>query len=217
MIVEVYADIVCPWCYIGTRRLARALAQRPQLQVERRWRPVQLQPGMPKPGLPWPEFVERKFGGPERARSAFAQVTAVGAAEGIEFDFERIANAPNTRDAHRLVLFAAREGREWELADALFAAYFAQGRDLGDHAHLADAAASAGLSRAEALAYLASDEGGAEVDASQREAYQTGVTGVPFYVLDDRYALSGAQPVEVFLQALDLARQAPSGQVVQAR
>ena len=103
------------------------------------------------------------------------------------------------------------------LADALFAAYFALERDLGDHAHLADAAASAGLSRAEALAYLASDEGGAEVDASQREAYQTGVTGVPFYVLDDRYALSGAQPVEVFLQALDLARQAPSGQVVQAR
>ncbi len=199
------------------RRLSAALAQRSQLQVERRWRPFQLQPGMPKAGLAWADFVERKFGGAERARSAFAHVTAVGAAEGIEFDFARIANAPNTRDAHRLVLFAAREGREWELADALFAAYFARGRDLGDQEHLADAAASVGLSRAEALAYLASDEGGAEVDASQQEAYQTGVTGVPFYVLDDRYALSGAQPVEVFLQALDLAREAPSARVAQAR
>ena len=217
MIVEVYADIVCPWCYIGMRRLSAALAQRPDLRVERRWRPFQLQPAMPRAGLAWPEFVESKFGGAERARVAFARVTAVGAAEGIEFDFERIANAPNTRDAHRLVLFAAREGREWELADALFAAYFARGRDLGDHEQLADAAASVGLSRAAALAYLASDEGGAEVDASQQEAYQTGVTGVPFYVLDGRYALSGAQPVEVFLQALDLAREAPSGQVVQAR
>ncbi len=217
MIVEVYADIVCPWCYIGARRLAMALAQRPDLRVERHWRPFQLQPDMPKAGLAWPEFVESKFGGFERARSAFARVTAVGAADGIEFDFERIANAPNTRDAHRLILLAAREGCEWELADALFAAYFTQGRDLGDHEQLAEVAASVGLSRAEALAYLASDEGGAEVDASQQEAYQTGVTGVPFYVLDGRYALSGAQPVEVFLQALDLAREAPSGQVVQAR
>ena len=217
MVIDVYADLVCPWCYIGTRRLVTALAQRPELQVERRWRPFQLQPDMPKAGLAWPEFVERKFGGAERARSAFERVTAVGAAEGIEFDYERVAGAPNTRDAHRLVLFAVREGREWELADALFAAYFARGRDLGDHEQLAEVAASVGLSRAEALAYLTSDEGGAEVDASQQEAYQIGVTGVPFYVFDGRYALSGAQPVEVFLQALDLAREAPSGQVVRAR
>ena len=217
MVIDVYADIVCPWCYIGARRLGIALAQRPDLRVERRWRPFQLQPAMPRAGLTWSEFVESKFGGAARARAAFARVTAVGAAEGIEFDFQRIANAPNTRDAHRLVLFAVREGREWELADALFVAYFARGRDLGDHEQLAEVAASVGLSRAEVLAYLASDEGGAEVDASQQEAYQTGVTGVPFYVLDGRYALSGAQPVEVFLQALDLAREAPSGQVVQAR
>ncbi len=217
MVIDVYADIVCPWCYIGVRRLTTALAQRPELQVERRWRPFQLQLDIPKAGLAWPEFVERKFGGAERARSAFERVTAIGAAESIEFDYERVAGAPNTRDAHRLVLFAAREGREWELADALFAAYFARGRDLGDHEQLAEVAASVGLSRAEALAYLAGDEGGAEVDASQQEAYQIGVTGVPFYVLDGRYALSGAQPVEVFLRALDLAREAPSGQVVQAR
>ena len=217
MIVEVYADIVCPWCYIGTRRLAAALAQRPQPPVERRWRPFQLQPAMPKVGLAWAEFVERKFGGAERARAAFARVTAIGAAEGIEFDYARIANAPNTRDAHRLILFAAREGREWELAEALFAAYFAHGRDLGDHEQLAEVAASVGLSRDAARDYLAGDEGGAEVDASQREAYRTGVTGVPFYVLAGRYALSGAQPVEVFLQALDLALEAPAGQAAQAR
>jgi predicted DsbA family dithiol-disulfide isomerase len=217
MVIDVYADIVCPWCYIGTRRLASAIAQRPGVPVERHWRPFQLQPALPKAGVAWPEFVERKFGGAERAREVFARVASVGAADGIAFDFERVAGAPNTRDAHRLILFAGREGREWELADALFAAYFARGRDLGDHEQLAEVAASVGLSRATARDYLAGDEGGAEVDASQREAYQAGVTGVPFYVLDGRYALSGAQPLEVFLRALDLAGEAPSGQLMRAR
>ncbi len=202
MLIEVYADLACPWCYIGARRLARALALRPDLEVERCWRPFQLQPRMPAGGLPWRTFVREKFGGAERAAGAFARVTEVGAADGLTFAFDRVASAPNTVDAHRLILFAARHGRQWETADALFAAYFAEGRDMNDHEQLVEAASRAGLPGAEVRAFLAGDECVDEVAASQAEAYRLGVRGVPFYVLDGRYGLSGAQPVEVLVEVL---------------
>jgi predicted DsbA family dithiol-disulfide isomerase len=208
MVIDVYADVVCPWCYIGERRLERALRQRPDLQVERRWRPFQLQPGMPRAGLPWSDFARRKFGGVERARSAFAQVTAAGANEGITFAFDRVATAPNTVDAHRLILFGGQHGREWETAEGLFAAYFAEGRNLNDVDDLV--AVKSGLDADEARAYLASSEGVDEVYASQEEAGRLGIEGVPFYVFDGRYGLSGAQPLEVFLRALDLAQAEPA-------
>lgn len=208
MIIDVYADVVCPWCYIGERRLERALAQRPGVRVERRWRPFQLQPAIPAGGVPWAEFARRKFGGVERAQAAFAQVVAAGAEDNIRFAFDRVASAPNTVDAHRLILFARGYGRQWEMAEALFAAYFADGRNLNDLDGLAVVAESAGLDPVAARAYLAGDEGVAEVAASQEEAGQLGISGVPFYVFDDHYALSGAQPVAVFLQALDAASAA---------
>ena len=208
MIIDVYADVVCPWCYIGERRLERALAERPGLWVERRWRPFQLQPAMPAGGVPWAEFARRKFGGVERAGAAFAQVVAAGAEDGIRFAFDHVASAPNTVDAHRLILWAGGHGRQWETAEALFAAYFEGGRDLNNLDHLVAVAESAGLDPAAARAHLASDEGRADVAASQEEATQLGISGVPFFVFDDRYALSGAQPVAVFLQALDAASAA---------
>ena len=201
MVIDVYADIVCPWCYIGMRRLERALALRPDLQVERRWRPFQLRPDMPDAGLAWAEFVRRKFG--SSALAVFAQVTAVGATEGVTFAFDRVASAPNTRDAHRLILFAARHGLQWEAARALFAAYFAEGRNLNDIEHLVAIAVQAGLEAGEVRAYLQGSAGMAEVMASQDQAYRQGVSGVPHYVVDGRYAIRGAQPAEVFLHALD--------------
>ena len=204
MIIDVYADVVCPWCYIGARRLEQAIALRTDLPVGRRWRPFQLQPYMLAGGLPWPEFTRRKFGREERAKAAFARVSAVGTAEGIRFDFDRVVSAPNTVDAHRLILLATRSGSGWEMVDALFEAYFADGRDLNDHEDLASVAAGVGLDTHMVRAHLADDEDVAEVKASQREADQLGVAGVPFYVIDERYVLSGAQPVEVFIQALDL-------------
>ena len=204
MLIEVYADIACPWCYIGERRLARALAQRPDLPVERHWRPFQLQPGLPPAGLPWAEFVQYKFGGLHRAQTIFGQVGAIGAADGITFNFDRIAGAPNTRDSHRLILLAAEHGREWETVEALFAAYFADGRDVSNSEELAAVAAGVGLDGGAVRDFLAGDAHIATVDASQAEAHQLGISGVPFYIFDGRYGLSGAQPVEVFLQALDL-------------
>lgn len=203
MVIDVYADVVCPWCYIGARRLALALAQRPELQVERRWRPFQLQPQMPAGGLPWAVFVREKFGGAERANAAFAQVTAVGAADNIRFAFDRVATAPNTVDSHRLILFAAQHGREWETADALFAAYFTEGRDLNDREQMEEVARQAGLPMDAVQSFLEGNERADEVAASQTEAYRRDVRGVPFYVLDGRYALSGAQPVETLVQVLD--------------
>jgi predicted DsbA family dithiol-disulfide isomerase len=203
MVIDIYADVVCPWCYIGERRLEQALAQRPNLVVERRWRPFQLNPDLPATGVPWADFARRKFGGEQRAQLMYAQVAAAGAPDGIDFAFERIVSAANTVDAHRLILLARAHGREWELAEALFAAYFSSGADLNDHAQLTAIAAGVGLDQAAVRAHLAGSAGAADVAASQDEAAQLGIRGVPFYVIDGRYAISGAQPVGVFVQALD--------------
>lgn len=201
--IDVYSDVACPWCYIGKRRLDAAIAQRPDLRVERHWRPFQLRPEMPAGGVEWGEFMESKFGGVERAQSAFSRVTESGAPDGIEFRFDLIKRAPNTADAQRLILFAAERGREWELVEALYSAYFEQGRDVGEHETLISIAEEAGLDKEEARAYLEGDEKREVMDASQEAAYQLGVTGVPFYVLNERYGVSGAQAVEVFVAALD--------------
>ena len=132
MIIDIYADVVCPWCYIGERRLTEALSMRPEVEAEMRWRPFQLRPEMPEGGLPWTEFSREKFGGEAAARAAFGQVTEIGASEGLRFDFAKVASAPNTVNAHRLILFSARHGLQQETADALFKAYFSDGRNLND-------------------------------------------------------------------------------------
>ena len=202
MTIDVFADIACPWCYIGERRLFAALAQR-KLDVQPRWRPFQLQPHLPPTGLPWRAFVEQKFGGWERAQAGFRHVAAAAEADGIVFDFEHVASAANTTDAHRLILFAREHDREWEAAEALFHAYFTEGRNLNVLDDLLAAAVAAGLDAQQTKAYLASDAGRREVLESQETARELGITGVPCTVFDNRFALSGAQPVEVFVQALD--------------
>lgn len=202
--IEVFADIACPWCYIGERRLRRVLEAR-GVEAEVQWRPYELQRAMPREGMPWSDFVERKFGGWERARPMFAHVQAAGSGEGIRFDFERVASAPNTRDAHRVVLLAEERGKGMEAAEALFAAYFTGGRDVGDPAVLADVASSVGLDAAVVRDMLASDRFVAEVEESEAVAENSGVTGVPLFVVDARYGISGAQPEEVFAATLDRA------------
>jgi predicted DsbA family dithiol-disulfide isomerase len=201
--VEVYADVACPWCWIGERRLERALAARPALRVERHWRPFLLQPDLPAAGLAWDEFVDVKFGGLDRAAPMFAHVASIGAQEGLEFRFDRIAKAANTRDAHRLILFARSHGREWAVAHALFEAYFRDGVDVSDHDALLSLAETQGLPRAAAAAWLASREGEAVVEQSRAMASRLGIRGVPFVVVNGSLGVSGAQPTEVFLQALD--------------
>lgn len=200
--IDVFSDLSCPWCYIGERRLDRALLLRPDVEADWHWRPFLLQPDLPEQGMPWDIFVESKFGGMERARPMFERVTAVGASEGLTFDFGRMTNAPNTIDAHRLILWAEGQELQQEMARLLFRAYFTEGRDLTDRETLVAAARAAGLDVEAARTWLASSEGRAEVTASVEEARRLGITGVPFYVLERKWAISGAQPLEVFEDAI---------------
>lgn len=183
---------------------------RPDLAVELRWRPFQLRPEMPKEGVPWSDFEVQKFGGHEKAQQIFARVTGVGAEDGIDFRFDRIQVAPNTLDAHRLVLFAREQGREWEAVGALFTAHFTEGRNVGDLDTLVELAEAIGLDACAARDYLLSGRDVETVTESQEEAYSVGVEGVPFYVFEGQYALSGAQPVETFMWALDEVTRAAS-------
>lgn len=200
--IDVFSDLSCPWCYIGEHRLERALMLRPDVEAELRWRPFLLQPDLPEQGMPWATFVESKFGGMERARPMFERVIGMGAADGLTFDFDRVANAPNTIDAHRLILWAEEKELQQELARLFFRAYFAEGRDLTDRETLVAVARAAGLDGEAARAWLAGSEGRAEVAASVEEARRLGITGVPFYVFQRKWAISGAQPVEVFEEAI---------------
>ena len=205
MTIDVFADIVCPWCYVGERRLDRALTALNLPKLEWRWKPFQLQPQMPSEGLPWRAFAERKFGGWDRAEAAFNHV--LGAAQDdaeLAFDFDKIASAPNTVDAHRLVLWAETKGLGRAMASRLFRAYFAEGANLNDMKHLVALAEEVGLSEEAARTLLSADTYAAEVEHSQAEASELGVQGVPFYLINERYGISGAQSVEVMQRTLRL-------------
>jgi len=212
--VEVYADLVCPWCWIGERRLFSAIealrAVRADAEFDLIWRPFQLDPGMPEVSMPWPQFVERKFGGDSMAQPMFAQVAAAGATDGLDFRFETMAHAPNTARAHGLVVHVQQHGgNPWPLAEQLFAAHFTQGRDIGSVDTLLDIAVAAGITSTTSpevvREVLETQRYAVDVQQSQREAARLGIRGVPFVVLDSRYGVSGAQPRAVFEQALQRA------------
>jgi predicted DsbA family dithiol-disulfide isomerase len=204
--IDIFADVVCPWCYIGEKRLQAALAQRPDLEVERHWQPFQLRPELPSEGVDWQQFVDEKFGGMERAGDMFQRVVETGGELGIDFRFDRMTRAPNTSDAQRLILFAASHDLEWQMAHALYQAHFTDGVNLSDPDALLDVATATGLDREEVRTFLVGEDGAAAVDESQHIASQLGVNGVPFFVFNSQYAVSGAQPEEVFLQVLDQLR-----------
>lgn len=211
--VDVWSDIACPFCWIGEHRLEAALAglaaEWPEVAVARRWRPFQLQPDLPRPGVAWAEFARAKFGGEAGMATAFGHVARMGAEDGLEYRFDRIAAAPNTADAHRLLLHAqgadATGVTAARLSEALFRAYFHEGRHVGERAVLLDVVAAQGLDVDAAARVLDSDQYAREVSDSQREAARLGIRGVPFVVFGGRYAVSGAQPAEVFAQAVGAA------------
>ncbi len=205
MHIDIVSDVVCPWCFIGKRRLERALALRPDLSATRSWRAFQLNPDMPGEGVSRELYLAAKFGSPRNAAQAYAALSAAGRGEGIEFAFDRIGRAPNTLRAHRLIRLAAAEGRGDEMAEALFRAYFIDGLDIGDLDALAAIAAAAGLERDASRAHLAGDAGAEEVLAEDRRARRLGIHAVPCFVLDRGYAISGAQEPEVFLPLFDIA------------
>jgi predicted DsbA family dithiol-disulfide isomerase len=201
----VVQDLVCPWCYLGVRRLLRTLARRPDLQVDLTWRPFLLNPDMPRMGMSRADYVVRKFGGEERARRLYASITEIGRAEGIMFRFERMRRTPSSVDAHRLVRWAARFGRGAEVVEAVFAAHFADGRDIGDAEVLAAIAASCGLKPHAARAFLGSDAEVDSVHADNLRAHRLGINGVPCFVVAGNHAIAGAQEPEVLERLLDVA------------
>jgi len=207
MRIDVVADTTCPWCFIGKRRLERALASRPQRDVELVWRPYFLNPDVPADGTDREAYAARRLGGRERAARLFASVAEVGVGEDIAFRFDRIGRTPNSLQSHRLIHFADECGRQGAVVEALYRAYFLDGRDIGDMEVLADLAAAAGIARDAALAYLRSGADTDAIIAADEKVRTLGVTGVPCFIIDRRYAVSGAQLPEVFHQVFDLVNQ----------
>jgi predicted DsbA family dithiol-disulfide isomerase len=214
--VEIWSDVVCPWCYIGKRRFERAVAAF-ETPVDVVWRSFQLDPDAPahdERGLV-ESLAARKGMGVEAVRSMFAHVTELAAGEGLAYDFDRVKTG-NTFTAHRLLHFAAAHDRRGELKERLLHAYFTEGEPVGDPQTLARLAADVGLDRARAEQVLDSDAYAAEVREDFATARAFGITGVPFFVFDRRLAVSGAQPVEVFTRALGAARDASDAGVPDA-
>ena len=210
--IDVISDVVCPWCFIGKRHLESALAawrlDHPgEKQPQVRWHPFQLNPQLPRSGVPRAEYIATKFGGPQRAKEIYARVANAGARAGIAFDFDRITVQPNTLNAHRLIHRAGSSGRQDAMAEALFQAYFLEGADLSRDDTLADIAARAGLDRNEISAYLAGEEDKALIEDQDQHARSLGVEGVPFFIVNRRYAVSGAQPPEAILDVMAKAQE----------
>jgi len=201
--LDVVVDVVCPWCFLGKRRLDAALAGLPDVAATVRYRPFQLDPDLPAEGRERQAYMKAKFGDLGRVDEIHRRLADMGADVGIAFAFDRIERTPNTLDAHRLIRWAAAEGKGDEMVERLFALYFEEGEDIGDTAVLAAAAEAVGLDGAEIRDRLDAGVDRDEVAAEVAEAGRIGVTGVPFTILAGKYGLSGAQSTEVFADAIN--------------
>ncbi|MBW3098414.1 DsbA family oxidoreductase [Pseudohoeflea coraliihabitans] len=210
--VDVISDVMCPWCYIGKKRLETALERLDgELEVEVHWRPYQLDPSLPKEGKDRKRYLEDKFGGAARATQAYQAVRNAGAEEDIAFDFEAIAVAPNTIDAHRLIRWAGSQGpaAQARMVAILFRYYFEEGRNIGEDATLIEAASEGGLDPEIVRKLLADGADRDKVEGEIDVARQLGIEGVPCFIVAGKYALVGAQPAEQLVEALRRAAAAP--------
>jgi predicted DsbA family dithiol-disulfide isomerase len=207
--IDIVSDAICPWCYIGKRQLERALETLAQegLHFLVHWNPFQLNPDMPKEGRDRAAYRAQKFGDPERVRQMDERVTGAAANVGLAFRLDLIRRTPNTLDAHRLIWLAGREGMQDPVMEAVFVAYFTQGRDIGDRDVLADCAAQGGMDRAAVADFLAGDVAAKEMLAADRAAREAGVNGVPSFFLDGYGLYSGAMPAETMAEALRKGNQ----------
>ncbi|MCO5084282.1 MAG: DsbA family oxidoreductase [Rhizobiaceae bacterium] len=202
--VDVVSDVVCPWCYIGQKRLERAITAVPELDVEVRWRPYQLDPTIPAEGKDRRQYMIDKFGSEERIAEIHERIESLGKDEGIDFAFDRIKIAPNTLDAHRVIRWAgaAGNGIQNELVRRLFSLNFEQGRNIGDPAVLIDAARDSGMDEAVVMTLLPTEADRAEVQNEIATASRMGITGVPCFLLESKYAVMGAQDTATLADAL---------------
>jgi len=212
MQIDVVSDTVCPWCFIGKRRLGRALAMRPDVPVEVFWRPYQLDPTIPREGVDRRAYLKAKFGDSPRTTAMGDAIRTEGAGEGIDFAFDRIAKSPNTLDSHRLIRWAGSAGVQDAVVERLFKAYFVEGRDIGDAAVLTDVAGKAGMDTALVSELLGNGSDLALVEREAGMANQMGISGVPTFIFDSKFMISGAREPEILARIIDKALQAAQEQ-----
>ncbi len=216
MKIEVFSDVICPWCYVGFARLQEALASRPEVAAEVRWLPFELNPATPEAGRDRREYLRERFGTENPFGDSQKQLTEMGRSLGLDFQFDRIERSPNTRRAHMLIALAGRHdaARQGAVKRALLQAYFEHGQDIGDVAVLAEIAASCGIEPAETHRALGDAALRAEVEQAEEMGRGWGISGVPTFIFERRYAFSGAQPLEAFQQVFDrvAADAAPAAQ-----
>jgi len=208
MQIDIVSDTVCPWCFIGKRRIERAMAMRPEIKFDVFWRPYRLDPTVPREGVDRRAYLKAKFGDSPRSSAMGDAIRSEGAGEGIAFAFDKIAKTPNTLDSHRLVRWAAGAGLQDEVVERLFKAYFIDGRDVGDPAVLSAIAAEAGMDGELVTKLLAGD---ADLEPVEREAgmaNEMGISGVPTFIFDSKFMISGAREPELLVRVIDRAREA---------
>lgn len=203
MRVDVVIDTVCPWCYVGKRRLEQGLALRPDTPFEVLYHPFMLAPDMPREGKDRKQHYEEKFGKNNRLKEMTASLIAQ--AGDIDFQFDAIERVPNTIDSHRLIRWAQGQSKQQDVVEGVLKAYFSDGKDIGSSQVLSQIAADTGLDAEIITQLLAKEEDRKVIEELAQRASAMGITGVPFYIFDGRIALSGAQPPEVIAQAVDQA------------
>ena len=205
--IDVVSDVVCPWCFIGKKRLEKALALRPDIPVEVRWHPYFLNDWVPREGISRDAYLTKKFGSPERYKSIAGRVADAAAAEGLTYNVGGIARQPNTLDCHRLILWARNTGDPARMKQRLMELYFTEGADLTDREVLVRAAADCGMDAAVTRDLLASDRDVDRVTAEAEQAKEAGIDGVPCFILGGVMAVSGAQDPVYLADAMDRAVQ----------
>ena len=200
--VDIFSDIICPWCLIGYHRLSQAVDSEPDIDVDIHWLPFELNPDMPAEGMNRRAYLEAKFGGPDGAERVYGRIASVLDEEGIEHDLSAIRRTPSTLAAHRLLALAEILGRGTELKRRLFGAYFREGRDIGRASVLLDCARDVGMDSEQARDWLDGDDGLEHVRSLEADARRLGIQGVPHFILERKWSIPGAQPVDVMRQAL---------------
>jgi predicted DsbA family dithiol-disulfide isomerase len=207
MQIDIVSDTICPWCFIGKRRIERALAERPNIAFEVHWRPYRLDPTIPPEGVDRRAYLKARFGDDPGVQSRGELIRAEGTSEGIVFAFDKIERTPNTLDSHRLVRWAASTGVQNDVVEKLFAAYFEQGRDVGDRNVLTEIAAAAGMDATIVRDLFEKDADRALIEREDMLAHEMGISGVPTFIFDSRLLISGAREPDVLLRVIDKAAE----------
>ncbi len=206
--IDVVSDVVCPWCFIGKRRLEKALALRPDIPIEVYWHPYFLNDWIPPEGMSREQYLTTKFGSPERYKGIAQRVGAAAAEEGLVYASDKMTRQPNTLDCHRLIRWASGIGKAAEMKQRLMDLYFTEGADLTNRAVLVDAAAEVGLDPEDVAAALDSDQDIESVGQEAQQAKEAGIEGVPCFIFGGKFAVSGAQAPEYLAAAIERAAQA---------